>query len=58
MACGIIVSRCAVVLIMPVDTAAIATAFGINSGVCVVCLAAFSLLRLNRFTRRFYEPRR
>jgi len=43
---------------MAVDGAALATSCGINGGLCVIFLVAFSFLRVNLLTRRFYAPKR
>lgn len=43
---------------MAITGASLGTNFGINSAVCLVALAIFSILRVNSFTRKFYAPKR
>jgi hypothetical protein len=43
---------------MAVDGAALATSIGINGGLCVLFVVAFTLLRVKPFARRFYAPKR
>lgn len=43
---------------MAISGTALATSFGINSGVCIACLIIFSILRIKPVTRKFYAPKR
>jgi hypothetical protein len=43
---------------MAVTGTSLATALGINGGVCCAFLLIFSILRVRPFTRKFYAPKR
>eukprot|EP00882_Tetradesmus_deserticola_P002882 GHRQ01003064.1.p1 GENE.GHRQ01003064.1~~GHRQ01003064.1.p1 ORF type:complete len:380 (+),score=115.33 GHRQ01003064.1:197-1336(+) len=43
---------------MAVTGVSLATALGINGGVCCIFLIIFSILRVKPFTRKFYAPKR
>lgn len=43
---------------MAVTGVSLATALGINGGVCCAFLIIFSILRIKPFTRKFYAPKR
>jgi hypothetical protein len=43
---------------MAVTGTSLATALGINGGVCCLFVIIFSILRVKPFTRKFYSPKR